>query len=147
MGLDTFETDGPRTWTEKKSSQTDLSGNRVSEFEDEWGIPLHEASEDEEFLAERIQEADSIQELCEMFMWIEHTLVSKAARLVHEDYLEVEDIPEVTHPHYNEHEIEWYIDQYNKNQTIGSTTTSRASSTSNDSDDSETGGALSAFKS
>ena len=147
MGLDSFETDGYRTWSDNNQLGEDGEPQRASDFEDEWDIPLHEASSDDEFLADRIREADSLEEICEMFMWLEHTVVSRVAELVDNNVLEVNEVPDVTHPHYNEHELSWYIKQRNQHKTLGSSRSSSSSSSSNDDSDSSGGGALSAFKS
>lgn len=147
MGLDNFETDGYRTWTDNSKLSDNGEPQHASDFEDEWDIPLHEASQDEEFLAERIREADGLGEICEMFMWLEHTVVSKVAELVDKDVLEVSEVPDPTHPHYNEHELSWYIEQRNQHKALGSTLSSSSSSSTDDDSDSSGSGALSAFKS
>ena len=147
MGLESFETDGYRTWTEEKELGENGEPQRATDFEDEWDIPLHEASKDDEFIADRIREADDLGEICEMFMWIEHTVVSKVAELVDSNVIEVDEVPEPTHPHYNEHELSWYIKQRNQHKTLGSTSSSSSSSANDDDSDSSGGGALSAFKS
>jgi len=147
MGLDTFETEGPRTWTEDKDRQNDLNGETVSDFELEWDRPLHKAAQDDEFMAERIREADSLEEICDMFMWLEHTVVSRVAELVDNDELEVDQVPTVTHPVYNDKGLEWHIEQRNKHDPLSSSSSRSSSSSSSSSDDSNTGGALDAYRS
>lgn len=146
MGLDTFETEGPRTWTDKSGRQQTLEGNTISEFEDEWGKPLHEAAQDNEFISERIREANTLGDICDMFMWLEHTVISRVAELVESGDLEVSDVPEVTHPAYNDHDVEWYIEQRNSNNVLGSSSSSSSRSSSSNNDSSNTGGALDAYR-
>jgi len=140
MGLNDFETEGPRTFTPESAKQVTFGGRIVDEFEEEWGMTSVEAEEDDEFMAERIREADSVSEILDMFHWIEHTLVSKCAELVDEGVLEISDVPEVNHPSYNDHEIEYYIEHRINNKPLTSTPEDETTSVDENS-------ALSAFRS
>lgn len=140
MGLETFETEGPRTYSKAKSAQAELDQWGRKNFEKEHGAPLHKVSIDNEKLASFIRDSDSITEICDEFMWIEHTVVSKCVELVDEGLIDVDDVPEVDHPDYNEHSVSFYINQRLSNKTLG------RDSTSDNTDDTDSGGALSAFK-
>lgn len=135
MGLDSFETEGHLTYStqETQSKQQDSKRKPVGaeEFEEEWDITMHEAEEDDEFVAQRIAEASSMTEVCQMFHWIPHTIISRAAQLVDEGLLDPNNIPQSEHPDYNDKDIGFYIEQYNKNNTITSRTTTSTTSSSN----------------
>lgn len=147
MGLGSFETDGPRTYTEESSKQTTFSGRIVDNFEEEWGMPSVEAEEDNEFVAERIKEADQVSDVLDMFHWIEHTFVTRCAQLVDAGDLEIEEVPEVNHPDYNEHEIEFYINNYTEHRTLDRSKSSGNSGSDGKNSSSSGGGALSSFMS
>lgn len=132
MGLNSFETEGPLTYSsdEQKQTKQDTFGSRVvGDFEDEWGMPQHEAETNLEFIAERVEETESISELCDVFDWLEHTVISKVAEAVEEGIIKKADVPSLTHPAYNEKETSFYIDQRINNEDLGSSHYSSTSST------------------
>lgn len=144
MTLDDFKTEGPRTYTpegERATKQEKFGTRQASHavgFEDEWGKTALEAENDLEFVAERIEEAENVRELCVMFDWLEHTFVTKAAECVKEGHIDVERVPNVTHEDYNDKPISFYIKQYNENASVTSNTpASQQTSTSNDDDEEE----------
>lgn len=150
MGLNNFETEGHRTFTpdSAKQSKQDTFGSRVvGSFEDDWGMPQHEAENDIDFIAERVKESESISELCEMFSWLEHTVLSKIAEAVEEGKISKDDVPNLTHPAYNDKETSFYIDQRINNEDLGgshysestSSTSSVTSTSTDDSDDFNSG--------
>lgn len=148
MTLDNFKTEGPRSYTPegaKNSKQSSFGARSVDNFEDEWGLPQHEAANDLDFIGDRVKDAETITELCEMFSWLEHTVISKVAKAVEEGIISKQDVPNLTHPSYNEKETSFYIEQRMNNEDIGNSsfsetsTSSTSTSSSDESDDFSSG--------
>jgi len=161
MGLETFETEGYRTYSEDNndtSSPAVRGANPVGavEFEEEWGMSMHEAEQDDEFVAQRIKEADSMTELCDMFHWLTHSVVSRSAELCNDGLLDASDVPESDHPHYNGKDITFYVEEMKNNRAVTYTgdgeesetdNTPSTTTTSSSNEDSGLSSGLSNFKS
>ena len=130
MGLESFETDGPRTRSRKTKSFSEQTKLRKSDFEDEWGMSMVDASNDDQFVKQRLEEGYDISDLCELFHWIEHSVISRLAELVDDGVIDIDDVPESTHMDYNEKPMKHYIRERNKSRPFSSTTTSDESSSS-----------------
>lgn len=145
MGLNDFSTDGPRTYSDDSTRQKSLTDDYVSEFEDEWGQPLHEAERDHDFIKERLDEGYDVGDLCQLFQCLEHTIISRFVEMVDEDVVDVEDIPDVTHPAYNDKSIAEYVKRRVHNKTLSTSTSSSSSESNSDSSGGLSG--LDSFKS
>jgi len=128
MGLESFETDGPRTRSSGKSKRTKQKELRTSDFEDEWGRPMVEAAKDDEFIKQRLKEGYGITELCEEFHWIEHTVISRLAEMVDNGVIGADEVPESTHMDYNEKPMSYYIEERNRSRPLSTTPNNNTSS-------------------
>jgi len=128
MGLESFETDGPRTRSSGKSKRTKQKALRTSDFEEEWGRPMVEAAKDDEFIKQRLKEGYGITELCDEFHWIEHTVISRLAEMVDNGVIGIEEVPESTHMDYNDKPISHYIEERNKSKPFSAKIDNNSSS-------------------
>lgn len=108
MGLESFETDGPRTYSKKSGSgskQSKFNGSRkpyyANDFEDKWGMRVIDALNDPEFFAERVKEGVGLYELTADLHTLPRTVVDKIIEAVDEGHLEISDIPEDEEIQYN----------------------------------------------
>jgi len=87
MGLESFETDGPRTRSRNTKSFSEQTKLRKSDFEEEWGMSMVDASNNDDFVKQRLEEGYGISDLCELFHWIEHSVISRLAEMVDDGVL------------------------------------------------------------
>ena len=117
MGLDSFETDGPRTYS-NGSKQKKLNNTIADEFEDEWGVGMMEAKDDPDFFRQRFEEGKSVEDICKMFHWLPTSVVSVLSEFVDDGELDPQVVPEVDEERYNDKPIAFYLKQTQSNQSV-----------------------------
>lgn len=125
MGLDSFKTDGPRTYSKKggsKSKQAKIGTSRkpyyANDFEDKWGMSVIDALNDPEFFAERVKEGVGLFELTADLHTLPRTVVDKIIQAVDEGHLEISDIPEDEKIQYNDKYLKDYAKERIHNHTF-----------------------------